>query len=59
MDLLARRENQNIELDDLLGAFVGFDGRTDRGIPLPSGVYFYHLTFGTQSRTGKFAVINR
>ena len=58
MDLLARRENQSIELDDLLGAFVGFDGRTDSGIPLPSGVYFYQITFGTQSRTGKFVVIN-
>lgn len=58
MDLIARRENQAVELDDLHGPIVSYDARTDHGIPLPSGVYFYLITFGTQSRTGKFAVIN-
>lgn len=57
MDLVARRESQPIELDDALGAFVGFNGKNDQGGTLPSGVYFYHLRYGNDTKTGKFLVV--
>ncbi len=59
MNAVARRESQTIELDDTFGAFVGFDGRTDGGDLLPSGVYFYVIKYGKEQKTGKFAVIKR
>ncbi|MFA6233518.1 MAG: hypothetical protein WC824_04925 [Bacteroidota bacterium] len=59
MNLVARREGQAIELDDNFGAFVGFDGRTESGVSLPSGVYFYIIKYGSASKTGKFAVVKR
>lgn len=59
MDLVARREAQAIELDDALGAFVGFDAKSDEGEELPSGVYFYHLKYGSETKTGKFAVVKQ
>ena len=34
-----------------------FDGRDTKGNLLPSGVYFYRLTVGTQSRTQKFVIM--
>ncbi|HKW12857.1 MAG TPA: T9SS type A sorting domain-containing protein [Candidatus Krumholzibacteria bacterium] len=34
-----------------------FDGRDTKGNQLPSGVYFYRLTVGTQSRTQKFVIM--
>lgn len=34
-----------------------FDGRDAKGNQLPSGVYFYRLTVGTQSRTQKFVIM--
>ena len=59
MDLVARRESQPIELDNTLGAFVGYDVRSDAGEVLPSGVYFYHLRYGNEKETGKFAVVRK
>ncbi|MBE0643146.1 MAG: hypothetical protein IH600_03615 [Bacteroidetes bacterium] len=59
MNLVARKEGQTIELDDNFGAFVGYDGRTDGGDLLPSGVYFYVIKYGDESKTGKFAVVKR
>ncbi len=59
MNMIARRESQPIELDDNYGAFVGFDVRTDTGAELPSGVYFYFLKYGRETKTGKFAVVKR
>jgi hypothetical protein len=59
MNRVALRESQPIELDDALGAFVGYDATTDAGEKLPSGVYFYHLKYGSETRTGKFAVVQR
>lgn len=57
MDLVARREGLPVELDDTLGAFVGFNGKNDQGGTLPSGVYFYHLRYGDDTKTGKFLVV--
>ena len=57
MDLVARRESQPVELDDTLGAFVGFNGKSDQGKTLPTGVYFYHLRYGDEKKTGKFLVV--
>lgn len=34
-----------------------FDGRDSRGTQLPSGVYFYRLTVGAESRTQKFVIM--
>jgi FlgD Ig-like domain len=34
-----------------------FDGRDSKGNQLPSGVYFYRLTVGTESRTQKFIIM--
>ena len=34
-----------------------FDGRDSRGNQLPSGVYFYRLTVGAESRTQKFVIM--
>lgn len=59
MNLVARREGQAIELNDDFGAFVGFDARTESGVSLPSGVYFYIIKYGSASKTGKFAVVKR
>lgn len=59
MDLVSRRESQPIELDNTLGAFVGYDVRSDAGQILPSGVYFYHLRYGDEKITGKFAVLRK
>jgi hypothetical protein len=36
---------------------LSFDGRDAKGNLLPSGVYFYRLTAGTQSRTQKFVIM--
>lgn len=57
MNLISRRESQPIELDNTAGAFVAFDGKNEDGTPIPSGVYFYHLRFGNETLTGKFAVV--
>jgi hypothetical protein len=59
MNLIARRESQPIELDDNYGAFVAYDVRTDTGAELPSGVYFYFMKYGGETKTGKFAVVRR
>ncbi|MBR9975869.1 MAG: hypothetical protein KFF77_09840 [Bacteroidetes bacterium] len=59
MDLVSRREAMPIELDNTLGAFVGYDVRSDAGQILPSGVYFYHLRYGDEEITGKFAVLRK
>ncbi|MBR9977216.1 MAG: hypothetical protein KFH87_03925 [Bacteroidetes bacterium] len=59
MNLIARREAVSIELDDNFGAYVGFDGKTDDGAMLASGIYFYVVRFGDESRSGKFAVVRR
>ncbi len=34
-----------------------FDGRDEKGNQLPSGVYFYRLSVGAQSRTQKFVIM--
>jgi len=36
---------------------LSFDGRDSKGNQLPSGVYFYRLTVGTESRTQKFVIM--
>jgi hypothetical protein len=36
---------------------VAWDGRNQAGIPLGSGVYFYRIAHGDESRTGKLAVL--
>lgn len=36
---------------------LSFDGRDTKGNQLPSGVYFYRLTVGSQSRTQKFVIM--
>ncbi|MFZ1728842.1 MAG: T9SS type A sorting domain-containing protein [Bacteroidota bacterium] len=59
MNLVASREGQPIELDNSFGAFVGYDARTESGNTIPSGVYFYVIKYGKESKTGKFAVIKR
>ncbi|MFA6234825.1 MAG: MXAN_6640 family putative metalloprotease [Bacteroidota bacterium] len=59
MDLISSRDSQTIELDNIAGAFVVFDGKNASGTPIPSGVYFYHLRFGNETRTGKFAVVKK
>ncbi|MCB2204978.1 hypothetical protein KQI65_09535 [bacterium] len=59
MNLLVRKENVAIELDDNTGVFVGWDGRSDNGEFLGSGVYIYMLTYQGGSETGKFAVVTR
>lgn len=59
MDLVSRRESLPIELDNTLGAFVGYDVRSEAGDILPTGVYFYHLRYGGETVTGKFAVVRK
>jgi hypothetical protein len=37
--------------------FVQWDGLTDAGLPAPSGVYYYQLTAGPNSKTGKMTLL--
>ena len=34
-----------------------WDGRTLRGTPAPSGTYFYRMTSGTRTSTGRFLIV--
>jgi hypothetical protein len=48
-----------IELDDVTGAHVAWDGRGDNGDFLSTGIYFYYLKYGGETITGKIAVVAR
>jgi flagellar hook assembly protein FlgD len=36
---------------------IMFDGRSDRGEPLPSGAYFYRIEAAEGSETGRFVIV--
>jgi len=59
MDLVASKDNLTVMLLDDLGAAVSWDVMSDDGKPLGTGVYFYVLHYGSETVTGKFAVIAR
>ncbi|MCZ7556343.1 MAG: hypothetical protein M5R41_08080 [Bacteroidia bacterium] len=56
---LYRKDNLPVQLDDLIGAYVAWDIQAGEGTDLASGVYFYVLSYGSERRSGKFAVIGR
>ena len=59
MDKVFGREGLEIELDDVTGAHVAWDGRGDDGNFLSTGIYFYHIRYGDETKTGKIAVVVR
>ena len=59
MEKVFGRESIAIELDDMTGAHVSWDGRGEGGDYLSSGVYFYVLQYGGERVTGKIAVVKR
>ncbi|MBN1447498.1 MAG: hypothetical protein JXA28_06175 [Bacteroidetes bacterium] len=59
MNKVFGREGMSIELDDITGAHVAWDGRGDNGDFLSTGIYFYHLKYGGETITGKIAVVAR
>lgn len=57
-DVAGRRVRRLIDLRMHSGTFVeSWDGRDDRGRPVPGGVYFYRLTSGTHTLTKKLVLV--
>ncbi len=59
MEKVFASENMAIELDDMTGAHVAWDGRGEDGDFVSSGVYFYVLQYGGETVKGKIAVVKR
>ena len=59
MELVAKAENVNVQPDAMYGRHIAWDGKTMDGNYPGSGVYFYVVSYGASTETGKIAIVNR
>ena len=59
MNLVYEGPDAIIYRDQKYGAYMVWDGQPMSGGPLASGVYFYTIIFGGESKSGKFAVVRK
>jgi hypothetical protein len=59
MSLVRKLADLQVHRDDLYGSWVGWDGTASDGSAASSGMYFYVVSAGSSTSTGKFALIRK
>jgi hypothetical protein len=59
MALVRKLADMQVRRDDIYGSWIGWDGTTSDGSATPSGMYFYVVSAGSSTTTGKFALIRK
>lgn len=59
MSLIFEQTSMEMVTDQQLGKHVVWEGKTTSGAEVPTGIYFYLISYGDTEVTGKFALIRR